>query len=143
MSSSQLTTTQAPVPVGPVLPPLSRRIREVLLRGGGAGAAAVAVAALHSAHDPGVICPLRRLTGIPCPVCGSTTVFIELGSGHPVAALLANPFTVLFGLGLLFAPLGVQRWWRGFPKPARNTVLVGAAVLSWFWQLHRLGLLPH
>jgi hypothetical protein len=141
VSATQLTTTQTPSPATAV--PLTRRVRDVLLRGGGAGAAAVAVAALHSAHDPGVICPLRRLTGIPCPVCGSTTVFIELGSGHPLAALLANPFTVLFGLGLLFAPLGVQRWWRGFPKRSRNTVLVGAAVLSWFWQLHRLGLLPH
>ena len=138
MSSSQLTTARPAA-----RPPFPRRVRDVLLRGGGAAAAALAVAALHSAHDPGVICPLRRLTGIPCPVCGSTTVFIELGSGHPVAALLANPFTVVFGLGLLFAPLGVQQWWRGFPKRVRTSVLVSAAVLSWFWQLHRLGLLPH
>jgi hypothetical protein len=139
--SGDRTASAAP-PLAP-LRPLSRRVREVLLRGGGAGAAAVAVAALHSVHDPGVICPLRLLTGIPCPVCGSTTVFVELGSGHPVAAALANPFTVLFGLGLLFAPLGVQRWWRSLPKRLRITVLVAAAVLSWFWQLYRLGLLPH
>ncbi|MFC1417070.1 DUF2752 domain-containing protein [Streptacidiphilus cavernicola] len=138
MTGGQLTTPQTLAHR-----PFPRRVRDVLLRGSGAAAAAVAVAALHSAHDPGVICPLRRLTGIPCPVCGSTTVFIELGSGHPVAALLANPFTVVFGLGLLFAPLGVQRWWRGFPRRARTSVLVTAAVLSWFWQLHRLGLLFH
>jgi hypothetical protein len=123
--------------------PLSRRVRAVLLRGGVAGAAAVAVAALHSVHDPGVLCPLRRLTGIPCPVCGSTTVFIELGSGHPLAALLANPFTVLFGLGLLFAPLGVEQWWRGHPKRTRTTVLAASALLSWCWELHRFGLIPH
>lgn len=135
--------TALPVPPPASLAPLSRRVREVLLRGGGAAAAAVTVAALHSVHDPGVICPLRLLTGIPCPMCGSTTVFVELGSGHPVAAVLANPFTVLFGLGLLFAPLGVQPWWRSRPKRLRTTVLVAAAVLSWFWQLHRLGLLPH
>ncbi|MHA6760502.1 DUF2752 domain-containing protein [Streptacidiphilus sp. PAMC 29251] len=115
----------------------------MLLRGGGAGAAAVAVAALHSAHDPGVVCPLRLLTGIPCPVCGSTTVFVELGSGHPLAALLANPFTVLFGLGLLLAPLGLRGWWQGRSQRLRVGVLVSAAVLSWFWQLHRLGLLSH
>ncbi|MFC1409036.1 DUF2752 domain-containing protein [Streptacidiphilus sp. N1-12] len=133
----------APARTAPAPVPLSRRIREVLLRGGGAGAAAVAAAAVHSVHDPGVICPFRLLTGLPCPVCGSSTVFIELGSGHPAAALLANPFTVLFGLGLLFAPLGVGRRWRGLPKRLRTGVLIGAAVLSWCWQLHRLGLLSH
>ena len=65
-------------------------------------------------------------------------MFIELGSGHPVAAVLANPFTVLFGLGLLFAPLGVEGWWRDRPRRLRTGVLVGAAVLSWVWQLNRL-----
>lgn len=149
MITRQLAAPDAPSapPVPPAQPvplaPLPQRLRAVLLRGGGAGVAAVTVAALHSAHDPGVICPMRLLTGIPCPACGSTTVFIELGSGHPVAALLANPFTVLFGLALLFAPLGVERWWRGRPKRLRTSLLFGAGLLSWVWQLNRLGILPH
>jgi len=65
----------------------------VLARGGGAGVLALALAELHATDDPGVLCPLRRLTGVPCPVCGSTTVFMELGAGHPGAAIAANPVT--------------------------------------------------
>lgn len=123
--------------------PLRQRLARVALRAGGAGAVAVAVAALHSAHDPGVICPLRLLTGVPCPVCGSTTVFIELGRGHALAAVLANPFTAVAGAGLLLspllAPLGIRRRWRELPKPTRVAAVVLAVALSWAWQLHRLG----
>jgi hypothetical protein len=114
----------------------------VALRGGGVAAVAPAAAALHAWHDPGALCPLRRFTGIPCPGCGSTTVFIELGSGHPLAAVAANPVTVLVGLGLLFAPLGPGRWWWRLPARRRNAVIAVAAGVSWLWQLHRYGFLP-
>jgi len=116
----------------------------VLARGGGAGVLALALAELHATDDPGVLCPLRRLTGVPCPVCGSTTVFMELGAGHPGAAIAANPVTVLVGLGLLLAPLGngaVGGWWWRQPARRRNTVIGVAAAVSWLWQLHRFGFL--
>ncbi|MFJ1703060.1 DUF2752 domain-containing protein [Kitasatospora sp. NPDC088346] len=112
----------------------------VAARGAGALVAAVTVAQLHDAHDPGVLCPLRRFTGIPCPGCGSTTVFIEAGHGDLVASLAANPVTVLVGLGLLFAPLGGGRWWWELPNGRRNALIAAAATLSWAWQLHRLGI---
>ncbi len=111
----------------------------VLLRGAGGALAAVAVAALHSAHDPGVLCPLRRFTGVPCPGCGSTTVFIEAGGGHWTASLLANPVTVVVALGLLVAPLGPGRWWWRLPNNRRNALIVSALAASWAWQLNRLG----
>ncbi|MER8184048.1 DUF2752 domain-containing protein [Kitasatospora sp. NPDC094015] len=112
----------------------------VLARGGGALLAAVTVAQLHDAHDPGVLCPLRRFTGIPCPGCGSTTVFIEAGHGHLLAAVAANPVTVVAGLGLLIAPLGAGRWWWELPNGRRNALIAGAAALAWAWQLNRLGI---
>jgi len=124
-------------------------------RAGGAGVLAIALAELHATDDPGVICPLRRLTGVPCPVCGSTTVFMELGAGHLGAAVAANPVTVLVGLGLLLAPLGggmtgrgtagrgtLGAWWWRQPVRRRNTVIAVAASVSWLWQLHRFGFLP-
>ncbi|MEY9845616.1 DUF2752 domain-containing protein [Streptacidiphilus sp. MAP5-3] len=114
----------------------------VLLRGSGAGVLAVAAAEVHATHDPGVLCPFRRFTGIPCPVCGSTTVFMELGAGHPVAAVAANPVTVLIGLGLLFAPLGGGAWWWRLPARKKNIVIFSALGVSWLWQLHRYGFLP-
>jgi hypothetical protein len=113
----------------------------VLLRGSGAGVLALAAAEVHATHDPGVLCPLRRFTGIPCPGCGSTTVFMELGAGHVGAAIAANPVTVLVGLGLLLAPLGAGRWWWRLPIRQRNAVIATAAAVSWAWQLHRYGFL--
>jgi len=109
-------------------------------RAGGAGIAAVALAALHDAHDPGVLCLLRRFTGIPCPGCGSTTVFIEAGHGHWLAAVAANPVTVVAGVGLLIAPLGPGRWWWGLSNRRRNALIGTALAVAWAWQLNRLGI---
>ncbi|MFC6597481.1 DUF2752 domain-containing protein [Kitasatospora paranensis] len=119
---------------------VSGAVMRVLLRGAGGAVAAVAVGELHDAHDPGVLCMLRRFTGIPCPGCGSTTVFIEAGHGHWSAALAANPVTVVAAVGLLIAPLGPGRWWWGLSPRHRNVLIGAAAVISWTWQLHRLGI---
>ena len=119
---------------------VSGALARVLLRGGAGVVAALGVARLHDAHDPGVLCMLRRFTGIPCPGCGSTTVFIEAGHGHWGAALAANPVTVVVALGLLTAPFGSGRWWRELPNGRRNVLIGSALALSWAWQLHRLGI---
>ncbi|RKE19466.1 DUF2752 domain-containing protein [Streptomyces sp. TLI_171] len=118
------------------------RWSRVAVRGLGGAAVALLAAVLHDAHDPGVLCPLRRFTGIPCPGCGSTTVFIEAGHGSWAAALAANPVTVLVALGLLAAPLGPGRWWWRQSGRVRGGVIWGAAAASWAWQLHRYGFLP-
>lgn len=119
--------------------PLPARLARTALRCALAAGAALVVAVLHDAHDPGVLCPLRRLTGIPCPACGSTTVFIEAGHGHWLAALTANPVTVLAVLGLLTAPLGAgARWWSLTPR-RRTGVIATALAVAWIWQLQRLG----
>jgi hypothetical protein len=119
--------------------PLRVRLTRTALRCLLAAGAAAAVAVLHDAHDPGVLCPLRRLTGVPCPLCGSTTVFIEAGHAHWTAALTANPVTVLAVLGLLTAPLGLGARWWGMTNRRRSAVLGGALAASWAWQLNRLG----
>lgn len=114
----------------------------VLVRAGAGAAAALTVARLHDAHDPGALCLLRRFTGIPCPGCGGTTVFIEAGHGHLGAALAANPVAAVAAVGLLLAPLGPGRWWWQLPNGRRNTVIGVALALSWALQLHRFGFLP-
>src|SRR5256885_12049298 len=39
----------------------------------------------------GLPCPLRMLTGVPCPLCGMTTSVEAMVHAHPVAAFVANP----------------------------------------------------
>lgn len=102
-------------------------------------AAALTVALVHRMKDPGVLCPARLLTGVPCPFCGGTTVFIELGSGHPVRALAANPLVFLGAFGLAVAPLGPGARWWALTSRARVLILGAAIAGSEVWQLARFG----
>ena len=40
---------------------------------------------------PGIICPLRALTGVPCPLCGMTTSVVDSAHGDVPGALAASP----------------------------------------------------
>ena len=95
------------------------RLRTCAGRLGLAATCSLGAAWIHVHHDPGALCPLRRLTGIPCPVCGSTTVFMEAGAGHWTAALTANPFTVLAFVGLPRRAAHAHRPGRVLGQPPR------------------------
>lgn len=81
----------------------------------------------------GLPCPLRTLTGVPCPICGMTTSVEAVVHGHPLAALQANPagpLAVLLAVLLLVRP------------PARPLTVPLVAVLAvlaalWAFELHR------
>lgn len=45
------------------------------------------------------LCHFKRVTGLPCPTCGTTRMVENLATGHPVQAVLMNPF--VFGLWLV------------------------------------------
>ena len=44
---------------------------------------------------------LKRLTGVPCPTCGSTRAVLHLLHGRLGEAILMQPF--MFAVGVLFA----------------------------------------
>ena len=121
---------------------ISRRLGSSGSRLALAAVCSLGAAWIHEHHDPGALCPLRRLTGVPCPLCGSTTVFMEAGAGHWTAALAANPLTVLAFFAFLAAPIALVdpvTSWAVMPARRRNLVLGLLLALSWVWQLHRFG----
>jgi Protein of unknown function (DUF2752) len=106
------------------------------LRGAGAlllGAGAVLP--LLPGH-PGFACPLRRLTGIPCPLCGMATSVEDTVRLHFHAALAANPAGLL-AVAVAICLLVVRP--RRLVLPTLLPPLVLAAM--WVFELHRFSVL--
>ena len=88
--------------------------------------------ALLPGHS-GLPCPLRTLTGVPCPLCGSTTSVEDVFRGHVLDALQANPL----GPAVIVAALVlvVRR-----PRDALHLSGVVVALTGlglWLFELHR------
>ena len=119
------------------------------------GAALVPVAlvypAVHAATGLRPFCPLRTVTGIPCPLCGGTTSATALVAGRLDDALAVNPLVPVLAVGLagiLVLMAARALGWAARPQPwsaARRRWLTGAAaaalLVSWVVQLHRFDLL--
>lgn len=125
--------------------------RAVALQSGlAAGTLGAGVLLAVTALQLPVICPLRILTGVPCPLCGMTTGTVDLLRGDIRGALSANPLSVLFVPGLVaFTVQKLRRLVLGspavvFPRAAIKAVLLLAVpivVTVWMFELHRFGIL--
>lgn len=134
--------------------PVDRRVQKglVALCGGSVGAAFV-LAGLGGGHAVAgpVICPLRLLTGVPCPACGLTTSFTEMAGGNLGAAWAAAPigpllFVVTVAVACVAAVLLVRRRRLVLTLGRRGARVVGVCVAlvaagSWVYQLTRFGFL--
>lgn len=97
-----------------------------------AGGAALQLSPVH----PPILCPLRTLTGIPCPLCGMTTsveATLRLDLGTAVAATPAGVALVAAALALLFLRPTVIR----LSAPALYATLAA----MWVYQLFRFSIL--
>jgi hypothetical protein len=84
----------------------------------------------------GVACPLRTLTGVPCPLCGMTTSVEATVRLDPHAAVAANPGGVAAVLAAI--ALVVLRPRRLRIPPAAPVVVL---TLLWVWELVRFSIL--
>lgn len=89
-------------------------------------------------------CPLRTLTGVPCPTCGSTRAGLALLHGDLPNALRLNPLAtvaaVAFLLGGALVPVWVGLVQRVPDLPSRwppglRIAVLAAIVANWLWLL--------
>jgi hypothetical protein len=101
--------------------------------------------------EPGV-CLFKRITGIPCPSCGSTRSVLSILKGDFIGALLWNPFGLIIMSILLMAPVWIlfdmvfkkdsllqvynraeiflRRKWIAMP-------LILLVILNWIWNIYK------
>lgn len=86
---------------------------------------------------PGIACPLRAVTGIPCPSCGMTGSIQSCLTLDFARAMAQNPGGVLLLTGAVVAL--ILR-----PREIRVPLVAGAAAVFslWIFQLVRFGVIP-
>jgi len=50
-----------------------------------------------------LVCPFKKITGIPCPGCGGTRSTLMLLNGDVKGALLTNPISVVFIMSIFLS----------------------------------------
>jgi hypothetical protein len=85
----------------------------------------------------GLPCPLRTVTGVPCPLCGMTTGVEDVFRGRLLGALQANPG------GPLAVAAAVVLLARRPPGAVRLPAVVLLLVLAsmWLFELRRFSVL--
>ena len=108
---------------------------ELVAAGGLVALATAGVASPAAAQSGPVICPFRRLTGLPCPACGLTRSWVDLAHGDLVGSVQHNPFGPVLLAGLVALVVLVVRARRdGAAAPrmealARTPLVLAVAVL--------------
>ena len=107
-----------------------------LLRGAAIGMLGAALVLPALPGHPGLLCPLRTITGVPCPFCGMTTSVEATAHLRFRDAFAANPA----GLVLVAAALWFVLRRPGQVRYSLPLLWVGLA-LRWVFELHRFAII--
>ncbi|UCF93024.1 MAG: DUF2752 domain-containing protein [Desulfobacterales bacterium] len=80
------------------------------------------------------LCPLRALTGIPCPGCGMTRALLYLGQLNFGKAMAYNLFSIPL-LAVMILYLGPGKLPIGSPSEGVIGLALAAVVLVWLLRL--------
>jgi hypothetical protein len=99
-----------------------------------------------------IVCPFRRVTGVPCPSCGTTEAIVMAAKGNVLGALTINPLVsvasimiTLFPLWVLFdltfrksSYLRFYLWIESKLRVKLFAILAVSIVLAvWAWNIYR------
>lgn len=137
------TTLDAPTGVrDPGLGAGRRRSRRLVTLAGAAGAVAgLAYLSVADPHDPATAmpgCPIRHVTGLDCPACGTLRLVHDLLHGRLGAAVQDNLFVLAVSPLLLYLLLRqVRAVRRGELAPVPRPLAYGLAAAAGVWMLVR------
>jgi hypothetical protein len=95
-------------------------------------------------------CPVKEITHIPCPACGSTRSVIALGKGNFKEALLINPLGYVVAFIMLLGPAWIgfdlitkrktffefyQKTESKLKKPGYALPLILLLLMNWIWNI--------
>lgn len=96
------------------------------------GMLAVAAAWPILPFHPPLACPLRSVTGIPCPLCGMTRAVVAAAHGHIATSLAFNPGGIAV-LVLALVALVRPAWLTRVRVPVWTVFAVFGAL--WVWNI--------
>jgi hypothetical protein len=96
---------------------------------GAAAMLGLAVAWPRLPVHPPLACPLRTLTGVPCPLCGMTRAVVAAMHGHLLESLRFNPAGILVILLAIALLMGMRVDRVRIPP----WLVVAFVALLWAW----------
>lgn len=97
------------------------------------------------------ICPMRSITGLPCPGCGGTRAARLLCTGDLLGAILLNPLAVVFCVVCLILLIAywidclrgtslVNSVIGGHWSKTSTAIAIVLLTVNWIWVMFRQGL---
>ena len=99
-----------------------------------------------------VVCPIKNLSGYPCPSCGTTRSVLYLLGGNITSAVGVNPLGLIMGPLLIILPLvavldlftGNQTLYKAYVRteeivrrPPVAILLSVLIILNWIWNIKK------